>query len=84
MSCVSACLQADLEVLWKRVKGRDTRPLLRSPDPYKTLSDLYHARVPIYAQAELSVKAAPAYSLHDMARRVITALLTRPDVLEKT
>jgi len=81
---VAVWLDADLDLLWSRVRHRDTRPLLRTPNPRATLSELYRKRVPIYAQAELSVKAAPAYSLHDMARRVITALLTRPDVLEKT
>lgn len=79
---VSVCLQADLEVLWKRVKGRDTRPLLRSPDPYKSLSDLYHARVPIYAQADLKVISDGQVSIDNMVDRVLEALRTRPDVLE--
>ena len=79
---VSVCLQADLEVLWKRVKGRDTRPLLRSPDPYKSLSDLYHARVPIYAQADLKVISDGQVSIDNMVDRVLEALRARPDVLE--
>ena len=79
---VSVCLQADLEVLWKRVKGRDTRPLLRSPDPYKSLSDLYHARVPIYAQADLKVISDGQVSIDNMVERVLEALRARPDVLE--
>ena len=81
-SGVSVCLQADLEVLWKRVKGRDTRPLLRSPDPYKSLSDLYHARVPIYAQADLKVISDGQVSIDNMVDRVLEALRARPDVLE--
>ncbi|EEW59896.1 shikimate kinase [Tritonibacter mobilis] len=79
---VSVCLQADLDVLWKRVKGRDTRPLLRSPDPYKSLSDLYHARVPIYAQADLKVISDGQVSIDNMVDRVLEALRARPDVLE--
>ena len=81
-SGVSVCLPADLEVLWKRVKGRDTRPLLRSPDPYKSLSDLYHARVPIYAQADLKVISDGQVSIDNMVDRVLEALRARPDVLE--
>jgi shikimate kinase len=79
---VSVCLQADLEVLWKRVRGRDTRPLLRSADPYKTLSDLYHARVPVYAQADLTVHSDGQVSIDNMVDRVLEALRSRPDVLE--
>jgi len=81
-SGVSVCLQADLDVLWKRVKGRDTRPLLRSADPYQTLSDLYHARVPVYAQADLMVQSDGLVSIDDMVDRVLDALRARPDVLE--
>jgi len=81
---VAVWLDADLDLLWSRVRHRDSRPLLRTPNPRATLSELYRKRVPIYALAELSVKADAAYSLHDMARRVVKTLLTRPDVLEKT
>lgn len=80
---VAVWLNADLELLWNRVKHRDTRPLLRTPDPYATLAELYHARVPIYEKAELSVTCAPNLSIEAMARRVIGVLLSRPDVLEK-
>lgn len=79
---VSVCLQADLDVLWKRVKGRDARPLLRSANPYQTLSDLYHARVPTYALADLKVISDGQVSIDNMVDRVLEALRTRPDVLE--
>lgn len=79
---VSVWLDADLDLLWARVRHRNTRPLLRTPNPRQTLSDIYDARVPIYALADLSVKADPAYSVDDMASAVIRSLLTRPDVLE--
>lgn len=81
-SGVSICLQADLDVLWKRVKGRDTRPLLKSADPYQTLSDLYHARVPIYALADVIVPSDGLTSIDKMVDRVLEALRSRPDVLE--
>ncbi|MGC9368835.1 MAG: shikimate kinase [Paracoccaceae bacterium] len=81
---VSVWLKADLEILWNRVRHRDTRPLLRTADPYKTLSDLYAARVPIYEKADLVVEARPDYSVEDMTDAVIAALATRPDVLERT
>ena len=79
---VSVWLNADLSLLWGRVKHKDTRPLLRTPDPYATLKDIYETRVPFYEVADLSVRANPTYSLDDMAGKVVETLLTRPDVLE--
>ncbi len=80
---VSVCLQADLPLLWNRVKHKNTRPLLRTPNPNETLAALYAARAPIYALADLSVEARAEYTIEDMAGKVIEALKTRPDVLEK-
>lgn len=79
---VAVWLDADLELLWNRVKHKDTRPLLRTADPKATLTEIFEARVPVYSLAELSVKADPSYSIEEMAERVVDALLTRPDVLE--
>lgn len=81
---VSVCLQADISLLWNRVKHKNTRPLLRTSNPRKTLSALYEERSPIYALADLSVRAQAQYSIEDMASKVIKALSARPDVLEKT
>ncbi len=79
---VAVWLDADLDLLWQRVKHKDTRPLLRTANPRQTLGEIFDARVPVYSKAELSVKADPNYSIEDMADRVLEALLTRPDVLE--
>jgi shikimate kinase len=80
---VSVWLNADLELLWNRVKHRDTRPLLQTENPKETLRTLYEARVPLYSQADLQVPCSPGLAIEDMADRVIRVLLTRPDVLEK-
>jgi shikimate kinase len=80
---VSVWLNADLSLLWSRVKHKDTRPLLRTDDPHATLKALYEARVPYYEQADLQVRADPDYAIETMADKVIETLLTRPDVLEK-
>ncbi len=79
---VSVWLDADLELLWKRVKHKDTRPLLRTANPKATLTEIYNARVPLYALADLVVKAKSEYAISDMAETVIEILKTRPDVLE--
>ena len=79
---VSVWLNADLPLLWNRVKHKNTRPLLRTPNPRETLRAIYETRVPVYSQADLSVVAQPEYSIETMAGHVLAALTTRPDVLE--
>ncbi|WP_319823581.1 shikimate kinase [Thalassovita sp.] len=80
---VAVWLNAPLDILWNRVRHKDTRPLLRTPDPHGTLKALYDKRTPIYARADLSVDVMPRYSIEDTANLVIQALLTRADVLEE-
>lgn len=79
---VSVWLKADLPLLWSRVKHKDTRPLLRTADPYGTLRELYNVRLPLYGQADLSVESQAEYSIDTMAEKVLEALMTRDDVLE--
>jgi len=80
---VSICLNADLDLLWNRVRHKSTRPLLRTDNPKATLTEIYQKRAPIYALADLSVEADPDYSIEDMADKVLEALAARPDVVEK-
>jgi shikimate kinase len=80
---VSVWLNADVELLWNRVKHRDTRPLLRTDNPKATLMEIYDARVPAYSMADVHVPCAPPVTIERMAQRVIDALLNRPDVLER-
>ncbi len=79
---VAVWLDAELDLLWDRVKHKDTRPLLRTPDPRATLGEIYRQRVPIYANADLRVKADRAFSIDQMTTRVIEVLAERPDILE--
>ncbi len=71
-------LKADRELLWARVKHKDTRPLLRVPDPKTTLFDLLERREPAYRQAGLVVEADANYSVQDMAECVLQNLLEHP------
>lgn len=79
---VSVCLNAGLPLLWQRVKHKDTRPLLRTPNPRETLAKLFENRAPIYALADLSVSVEASYSIETTRDKVLDALLARPDVLE--
>ncbi|MEM6578419.1 MAG: shikimate kinase [Pseudomonadota bacterium] len=79
---IAVWLKADLDLLWSRVKHKETRPLLRTANPYQTLCELYEARVPFYEKADLAVVAHASYSIETMAEKVRDALATRADVLE--
>lgn len=83
-SGISVWLRADLELLWQRVRHKTTRPLLRTANPKETLRQIYAARVPVYELADIVVDASADYSVEYMANRVVDALMTRPDVLERT
>ena len=80
---VAVWLRADLDLLWSRVRHKATRPLLRTANPRDTLRALYNARVPFYAQADITVDASADLTIEGMAERVVTALAARPDVLEE-
>lgn len=81
---VAVWLKADLDLLWQRVRHKTTRPLLRTPDPKATLAALLEQREPVYAGAQITVEAAPEYSVEEMAAKVLAALAARPDILERT
>jgi shikimate kinase len=54
---VSIWLKAELDVLMRRIKRRQDRPLLRTEDPGATLRALVEERYPIYALADLTVQS---------------------------
>lgn len=80
---VSVWLQAGLELLWQRVRHKNTRPLLRTADPKRTLSELFEKREPVYALAQVAVGAEPGLSIEDMAQKVVAALRARGGVFEE-
>lgn len=75
---IAVWLNADLDLLWERVRRKDTRPLLRVPDPRARLAELYDERVPVYAQAGLTVESEAGVSVATMAARVARALAEHP------
>ena len=77
---VSVWLRADLGLLWNRVRHKNTRPLLRTPDPKRTLAELLKQREPVYALAQVTVDAEPGLSIEQMAQKVVRALHAEPGV----
>jgi shikimate kinase len=57
---VSIWLDAEYEVLLRRVKRRTDRPMLKTADPAETLRHLLDERRPVYAQADLTIRSRDA------------------------
>jgi len=79
---VSVWLDAPLQLLWERVRHKDTRPLLQTDNPKATLTEIFNARTPIYAKAGLRIDVKPHTSIEQTTDQVIAALAARPDILE--
>lgn len=57
---VSIWLDAEYEVLLRRVKRRTDRPMLKTADPAETLKRLLAERNPVYAQADVRLRSRDA------------------------
>ena len=80
---ISVWLNADIETLWKRVKHKKTRPLLRTDSPKETLTNIYKGRIETYSLADLIIESQGTSSLDQMANRVINSLLDRNELVER-
>ena len=54
---ITVWMNADIDVLWRRVSRRSTRPLLQQPNPREVLERLNQERSPVYAQADFVVES---------------------------
>jgi shikimate kinase len=54
---IAVWLNADFEVLMRRIRRRHDRPLLKTEDPGATLRTLINLRYPVYALADLAVQS---------------------------
>ena len=79
---VSVWLDAPLPLLWERVRHKDTRPLLQTADPLATLTEIFHDRSPIYAEAGIHVDVKSHTSIEQTTDQVIAALAAHPEILE--
>jgi shikimate kinase len=79
---VALWLDAPLELLWERVRHKDTRPLLRTAEPRATLAELHERRAPVYRLAPLRLAVGPGSSVEDTASQALELLAERGDVLE--
>jgi shikimate kinase len=56
-SGIAVWLKADISLLMKRVRRRDTRPLLKAEDPEEVMRSLINERYPVYGQAQIIVES---------------------------
>ncbi len=55
---ITVWLKGDFETIMERVSRKDTRPLLKVPDPRARMRELMDERYPIYAEAHVTVPIA--------------------------
>jgi shikimate kinase len=80
---ISIWLNAEFEVLMKRIRRRHDRPLLKTPDPAATVRKLMAEREPIYALADLIVESReePHEKIVDDIMRALHLYLTGPGAI---
>lgn len=76
-------LEADLELLWSRVRLKTHRPLLQTDDPKATLAHLLETRTPAYELAPWKVIVQPDWSIDATAARVMDILVAAGAVTQK-
>jgi len=72
---ISVWLNAQFDVLMRRIKRRQDRPLLSTDDPAATLRELINVRYPVYSLADLTVESREVP--HDKIVDEIVAALAR-------
>ena len=78
---ISVWLKAEFDVLMRRIKRRQDRPMLKTDDPGETLRALMEERYPVYAQADITIQSreVPHEKIVDEIVGALAARLT-PDV----
>ena len=54
---ISVWLKAEFEVLMRRIKRRQDRPLLKTDDPAATVRELIATRYPVYGKADVTIQS---------------------------
>lgn len=70
---ITVWLDAPVDVLAERTARRDTRPLLRTPDPKATLERLAAERHPAYSEAHIRIRSGNG-AHRDVVDAIIQAL----------
>jgi shikimate kinase len=79
---ISVWLKADMDLLMKRVRRRDNRPLLKAEDPEEVMRQLIAQRYPVYGQADVTVESKDVPH-NSIVSDVIRALAARERATKK-
>jgi len=82
-SGTSVWLDASLDLLWERVKHKDTRPLLSTANPQETLRGIFEQRTPIYQLADLKLPVQETASIDETTSQTVALLSKYPEILEQ-
>ncbi|MCP5432861.1 MAG: shikimate kinase [Alphaproteobacteria bacterium] len=74
---LSVWIDADLDLLWRRVSRKTNRPLLAGDDPRGVLSSLLERRRPVYALADIRVASGEG-PIEETVRAILDALAEWP------
>ena len=73
---ISVWLKADFDLLLRRIKRRNDRPMLKTDDPATRLKALIEERYPVYAEADLTIHSRDAP--HEVVvEEIVSALADR-------
>ena len=68
-------MNADLNLLWSRIKNNKTRPLLNVTNPFEVLKKLNNDRSTIYGTATICVEIREEYTIAMTSNAIIEKLL---------
>ena len=76
-------LDAPVDVLFDRLSGDQTRPLLQAPDPKKILETLLNQRRSLYAQADVTVAVQANHTPDEIGDQILDGIqrILRPEQL---
>jgi len=72
---ISVWLNADLETIWNRVKGKNHRPLLQVENPKEVLATMLTTRLPDYRKAQLEIEVNAESSIEETRDLVLRKLI---------
>ena len=80
-SGISVFLNVDLEILWERVRYKESRPLLKTANPKATLYKIFEDRKDQYSQADLSITSNYNCSIEQTSQKLLGTLSQLSGVL---
>ena len=72
---ISFWLEANVDVIWNRVKQKPTRPLLATANPYETIVGLLRKRTPVYRLAHIRICSEDTALKSETVRKAVRALI---------